>query len=229
MTKICAVCNEVVDDMFELFEKDSIKGHIYCLVESDRLTECSVCGRILLKEEAEEVEVYDDPWQEKPEVITICNPDFPAKGYEYDTSCLSLLGSSAWSHWYYFHCEVCERLVVAHAPANGWHSYYRILYDGTQICLKCYEKILLEDGHSKEEFEHGQIPGMFFSWDNRELTDAGYKEVPGYKRYFVRSSEDARRFCEKALKLIDMGYKVVVAYERLAIGGLEGTVSLYYK
>ena len=41
--------------------------------------------------------------------------------------------------------------------------------------------------------------------------------------------ESVKRYYEKAIELIDKGHKVVVAYESMAIGGLEGYVTLLKK
>ena len=89
----------------------------------------------------------------------------------------------------------------------------------------------MEEGleFEREKLETGRIPGMFFSCGNTEAREAGYIEVVGFTNYFVGSREAADRFRKKALELIDEGQKVVVAYERLAIGGGEGYVTLLAK
>jgi hypothetical protein len=70
---------------------------------------------------------------------------------------------------------------------------------------------------------------MFFSRDNHEPLDAGYRQVPGFTGFFVRTEQDAGRIIRKALALMDRGEKVVIGYERMAIGGGEGYVTLFEK
>lgn len=47
--------------------------------------------------------------------------------------------------------------------------------------------------------------------------------------YFVNGAESAKRYNRKALELVDSGNKVLTAYERLAIGGLEGYITMMSK
>ena len=70
---------------------------------------------------------------------------------------------------------------------------------------------------------------MFFSYGNTEPIQAGYKEVEGFKNFFVSCKWDADRFRNKALELMDQGKHVVIGYERMAIGGSEGYVTLMVK
>jgi hypothetical protein len=70
---------------------------------------------------------------------------------------------------------------------------------------------------------------MFFSGDNREPLRAGFEYVDGFRDYFVNGARTAQYFNEQALELIDSNFKVVTGYERLAIGGLEGYVSMFAK
>lgn len=71
---------------------------------------------------------------------------------------------------------------------------------------------------------------MFFSRGNPEPKAAGFLEVEGFRNYFIAGSVAAHRYnTHDALSLIDSGNKVITAYERLAIGGLEGYVTMMAK
>jgi hypothetical protein len=105
------------------------------------------------------------------------------------------------------------------------------MVDDEEICLRCYQEKLLDEGHEfeREKLESGQLPGMFFSYGNPEPKQAGYVDVPGFSNYFINDGDKADRFRKRALELMDDGYKVVIGYERLAIGGSEGYVTLMAK
>lgn len=130
--------------------------------------------------------------------------------------------------WAYFWCERCDREICEQHPDNGWQIQYRY-HDGDQICLRCYEKVILENGIERDKLESGTIPGMFFNHGNPEPKRAGYMEVPGFTDYHVRDNETAEAFRKKALELMDEGKIVVIGYERLAYGGGEGYVTLMVK
>lgn len=175
-------------------------------------------------------ELYDTPWDDTPRIAYL-HKRIPAalkkdSPFKYIDSCSELLDDHSWADFRYFECVECQRMICEQNPRNGWHTQYRYWGedgDGEQICLRCYEKEVLENGIPREKFENEQLPGMFFSGDNSEPLDAGYEKEG---TYFVG---DATPVCAKALELIDSGHKVVVGYESMAIGGLEGTVSLFYK
>jgi len=81
----------------------------------------------------------------------------------------------------------------------------------------------------RDKLEAGQIPGMFFSHGNPEPKEAGYFELPGYTEFFIKDPGSVEEFRSKALEMIDRGFKVVIGYERLGIGGGEGYVTLLAK
>ena len=128
----------------------------------------------------------------------------------------------------YFWCDSCDREICEQNPSNGWHIQYRD-YDDNQVCLRCYKDLILENGVEREKLESGRIPGMFFNYGNTEAIKSGYLEVIGFKNYRVNSHEKAERFIKKALDFMDEGNKVVVGYERLAIDGSEGYVTMMVK
>ena len=67
---------------------------------------------------------------------------------------------------------------------------------------------------------------MFFSYGNPEPQAEGYE--PLGDRFVGRDSQ-AEAVRIEILNLIDTGYQVVIGYERMAIGGLEGAISLHSK
>jgi hypothetical protein len=175
------------------------------------------------------LEVYDDPWQEEPKVVYLHQNVPRAFVKEYPNhrgeSCQDLLFDTGWGDFRYFICENCDRVVIRQCPHNGWHSYVHMMEDGEEICLKCYEADIFKNGLSRAEFEQCRIPGMFFNRGN--LEERGYEKVRGFIDFKVTSKETAKQFCDKALELIDSGCRVAVDYERLAIGGGEGYVTLF--
>lgn len=158
-------------------------------------------------------EVYETPWDDEPTLKHFCSEECE-EAYLYG-------GDFA-----YFTCDCCGREVCQQNPRNGWMVQYRY-EDSTMYCLKCYEEDILENGHSEEKFKNGQIPGMFLN--DSDLEDAGFEPVLPFTDYFVRTTNSAQVFANKALELINNGFKVVVNYERMAIGGIEGTVSMWAK
>jgi hypothetical protein len=160
------------------------------------------------------IELHGSPFDGKSRTAYYCSEE-----------CLDRMTDTSWSDFRYFDCPCCDRMICEQNPSNGYHTQYRI-YQNEQICLKCYEKIILENGVDREEFEEGRLPGMFLSSGNEEAISAGYKEVEGFVDYRVG---DGQPICDKALALIDEGCKVILAYESMAIGGLEGYVTLLAK
>jgi hypothetical protein len=100
-------------------------------------------------------------------------------------------------------------------------------YEDEEICLSCYEKIILEEGIARERFEAGRLDGMFFN--EQDLEDAGYVMVEDMENFYIRTECDVERYCREALKYIDDGYIVVTEYEHMAIGGLEGYQTMWAK
>jgi hypothetical protein len=125
-------------------------------------------------------------------------------------------------------CVKCDREISEQNRQNGWHIQYRD-YDGQMVCLKCYKDLIIKNGVEREKLEAGKIPGIFFSFGNPEPLQAGYKEVPGFTNFFVRSEESVDKFTKRALQFIDQGKKVVIGYESMGIGGGEGYVTLLVK
>jgi hypothetical protein len=176
--------------------------------------ECLACNRLAHGEFT--FDVYESPWDVHPTEKHFCSDDC-------QTTYLYSGGS-----FEYQDCPACGRTICQQNPGNGWMWQFKE-YNNEEICLSCYEKIILANGIPGESFMNEQIPGMFFSGDNHELFNAGYEEEPEFHGKFIRSKESIKDFCDKAIMLINSGYKVVVAYESMGIGGGEGYVSLYKK
>lgn len=187
------------------------------LAESEEREECRNCGTEKPKRKMLiGMQTYSTPWRDEPdqpryfcsercEEVYLFEPDFA-----------------------FFACEVCYRLVCEQNPSNGWMVQYRIVNECEQICLRCYEEDMLQNGQPDSDFDGGSIHGgMFFNYGNHELDDAGYECLLDHK--FIGGGLDAGRFNQQARDYIEQGYQLVTAFERMAIGGLEGTVSLYGK
>jgi len=140
--------------------------------------------------------------------------------------CIDKLTDIGWASFRYFECVACGRIIIRQCPSKGWHSYVRETEDG-EVCLRCWEKDIYENGLPREKFEEGQIPGMFYN--RRDLESHGFEQVPGFDNFPITSGFRARAFCDAAIRVLDEGCLVAVDYERMAIGGLEGYVSMWAK
>lgn len=193
-----------------------------------RSVECDTCGAVKSIRAMYAIDVYDTPWEEKAHTIYVCKHtprEFKAHyRYNWMESCEELLDDSSWADFRYFTCCICNRMICEQNPANGWHVQYRFLDDdsGEQVCLQCYEKMMFDDGLSDDDLESGKLRGMFFN--DSELIEHGFYKV---EDYFIRGQDQANKVIEQAKTLKAAGCKVVINYESLAIGGLEGYVSLW--
>lgn len=159
-------------------------------------------------------ETYDTPFSDLPRILCFCCEDCEEK----------FLSDS----FAYFYCHECAREICSQNPANGWHTQYREV-NGEMVCLKCYEKMILKDGIECEDYEKHNIRGMFFSSGNEEAINAGWQSVEGFEDICLNSKESVEKYCNKAIDLINKGYKCLNAWERLAYGGCEGYVTLFFK
>ena len=190
----------------------------------DNTIECDECYEPLRigSKVYTEVEVYDRPFEDKPRTLRL-HFDPTYNNYEV---CSERIYDMCWADFRYFNCEGCERIVCMQNPSNGWHSQCRIVGDCMMICLKCYEHGLLDNGVDRESIERGELSGMFFSHGNPEPLAEGYEPLGDR---FVGSDTQAKAVRTEILNLMDSGYQVVIGYESMAIGGLEGTISLHRK
>ena len=157
-------------------------------------------------------EVYETPWDEEPVTKTFCSDecmDYYLHGGDFS----------------YYWCDFCDREICGQNPTNGWHIQFRVHSD-SMMCLSCYQEEILKNGCSRDSFEDGSLPGMFFNVGNHAVLDAGFKEVGCYS---VTSHSCSTKLCRRAIQYIDNGYKVLIAWERIAIGGSEGTITMFIK
>ncbi|MBI4446884.1 MAG: hypothetical protein HY645_13385 [Acidobacteria bacterium] len=162
-------------------------------------------------------ELYDTPWQEQPRTAWFCSD-----------ACEEAYTSSG--SFDYDWCDGCNRQICGQNPGNGWHVQFREHEELGYVCLRCYETEILENGQPRSDFEGSRIKGgMFFSHGNEEPKRTGFEEVSGFDDYFVATTQEAKKYNSHALSLIDHGRKVLTAYERMAIGGLEGYVTMMAK
>jgi hypothetical protein len=185
---------------------------------------CHQCGEPIKRtDDFITLEVYDSPWGKPQEIHLHVDNELREN---YGISCEEALYDEQWSDFRYFKCSICNRIIIRQCPSNGWHSYVRETEDG-EICLCCWEEDTFENGLPRKKFEEGQIPGMFY---NREdLESHGFEQVPGFDNFPITSGFKARAFCDAAIRVMDKGCLVAVDYERMAIGGLEGYVTMWAK
>ena len=189
---------------------------------------CVVCEKRATSKNAVKMDLYDTPWDDVPRKVWVHN-DNAEKLNHYGETCIDLLYDTSWADFRYFDCVECGRTICEQNPANGWHSQVRYDECDEPICLRCYEQEILANGVPAEKFEKGALSGMFFSYGNKELAEAGYELIPEVDDRHIACQSDSRQVCDIALAEIAKGHKVIVAYESMAIGGLEGYVSLFSK
>ena len=205
----------IEDALIEKAWERANRIHNYLIERADRMDEdCMLCEKKKARQSQTRY-AFETPWDEEPVAKRFCSDDC-GDTYMYEEP------------WAYFMCGKCDREISEQSRQNGWHIQYRN-YEGDQVCLKCYEELVLENGVEREMLEIGKIPGMFFSYGNLEPLQEGYSEVEGFSDFFVSNQERADLFRKKALELMDVGKLVVIGYERMAIGGGEGYVTLMVK
>ena len=186
---------------------------------------CYECGEAIRRnEEYATLEVYDSPFDEQSKTIHLHVDNKISE--QYGISCEEALYDEHWADFRYFECPLCQRTIIRQCPTNGWHSYVRD-YEDEEICLGCFEHIIIKEGIARERFEAGKLDGMFFN--EQDLVNAGYEMVPDMENFFVRTKYDVERYCSVALQYIDEGYLVISEYEHMAIGGLEGYQTMWIK
>lgn len=174
-----------------------------------RYTFCDMCGDSVHEDDTTCVEIYDSPFDQYTDCAIACER---CADDEYSES---------------FECLECGRRIRYSSPSHPAHSNGREVEDDI-LCLSCYEEMLLEEGVDAHSFLIRIISGMFFSSNNIELTDAGWEVVEDYEDFYI-SENTKDEYCNKALALIDKGYMIINAYERLSILGDEGMVSMFCK
>jgi hypothetical protein len=188
---------------------------------------CHHCNEPVTPKTGFKLEILESPFSKESQTIWLHSDK--KHGNEHGELCADMAFDSYYDNFHLFTCSQCQRVIYNKNPHNGWHSQMRFTEDGEEICLKCYESDLLENGIPAEKLESGSLPGMFFSKGNPEPLEAGYQEVSGFDNYFVRGADSVKRICLAALDCISKGQKVVIGYESLGIGGSEGYVTLFAK
>lgn len=188
--------------------------------------ECNECGREKPKSQMHKLDVFDSPFDTIPRTIYVCKqaPKELSESH-YIESCDELLRDSSWADFRYFDCHVCNRMICEQNPHNGWHVQYRVV-DAEQICLSCYEKDMFENGLSEDDLESDSLHGMFF--DESELAKHGFSKHPDFDYVHVTGERQAQRILDTAKSLKTENRKVIINYESMAIGGLEGYISLWF-
>ena len=161
--------------------------------------------------------LYDSPWDELPKEKWLCDTNYDD---DYG-SCADKLTDNSWSDFRYSECDICQRLVCNQSPKNGWHVQM-MWYKDEYICLKCYEKEMFLYGIDEDTIDDRSLSGMFFNYD--ELEEQGFKRD---SIHFAASTYDAIHINARMRELISEGNYVLLNYERMAIGGLEGDCSIW--
>lgn len=204
----------LIDDL----EEQEIRLELQDKFERDEIPaafRCETCEKEFGFPAPYSKDVYNTPWEVTSHVHSYCSEECEqadSPGY-YDFAPI--------------HCDMCGRDIIERNPANGYMYQFRDL-DGAEVCLKCYEEHILENGVDIEVFEKGQVAGMFFSGDNSEPIEAGYEKVEDYDDVKVNDG-NKQAFLKKCIDLINDGYKVLVGYERMSIIGDEGFVTMWRK
>ena len=199
----------------------------YIEVSGIEVRECWECLETIIfegeyKEDFVEVDVFDSPF----DTVPLKQFFHATEEYDEDQNCYRRAFDTGWGDFRLFVCDDCGRIINRQCPSNGWHSYVKTIdYDGNEICLDCYEKDILENGVPFESFKSGKVEGMFAP----KAEENGYEVVEGFKMFFINNRSSANEYCKKAIELIYAGYNILNDYERMAIGGLEGYVTMWAK
>ena len=208
------------------------------MTTAEKTVTCYECDRERPINVMDSYELFDTPWDSEGTLGYFCNDEFghvenmrdndeePYDSWKYYLSCAEVLKDGSWADFRYFDCEGCNRTICEQNPRNGWHVQYRVddeCGDYEQICLKCFQDRILEYGVDRDSIENGNIVGMFFSHNDPLLE--GWDKFIDYR--FINSSDSKDRLLNEVLENIDNGYKVVIGYETMGIGGGEGSVNVY--
>lgn len=190
----------------------------------DNICVCDECEEEFEEDEAIESFVYDRPSGEESH-LNFCSencqeeylshPEFP-----------------------YLECFHCHRLVCYRNPSNGYHGqFHKHPFEEDQsgtfneVCETCHASLVLSKGQKLADFvnKRGEaLPkisgGVWFD----EEAFSGYLCDPDFDRFRVSCGNDAIEFNSRAADHINAGKKVVVSLDSMAIGGIEGRVSLFH-
>ena len=166
------------------------------------------------------VELYDTPWEDEPKLVFF-HSDECEEAYIHADS------------FGYRDCASCERTICQQHPGNGWQWQFCEHEDLVEICLRCYQDEILENGQPRSDFESvrhrppGTIKGgMFFSYGNAEPKKAGFDKVQAFAYYFVNHAQLASRYNDPAKRLLKTGACVITCYQPFGLAGHEGSVTM---
>ena len=191
------------------------------LAELDRY-ECSWCGESRFGHAVRErfrwnsvergpivIDYCSDPWQESPDrILRYCSEQ-----------CLETDDGDFRPEW----CETCHQAIAQRCESNGWRGYF-VAHDGWLECVACFQERLIRDQESIDEFVAGERGAPCDFFNESDLEDAGY-EVN--QSLFLRGSSGVETLREIVGNLRVVGLEVVIDQGATAIGGGEGSVTIW--
>jgi len=191
---------------------------------SDRTAKCEEFGIVCFKENMYTFDMWSRPFDSAPEETNF------SCYHAYDC----MIGNVYSKDYRYFTCECCDRTICEQNPSNGWHVQCRIVNECEQICLKCYEKDLFENGVDLDEvLEKETIPGMFFN--TSDLTKNDFYVFNNMGGVLVGSGYSGSRSPDVFFNTLRENYEelktkiIIFEYDSMAIGGLGGYVTVWVK
>jgi hypothetical protein len=128
----------------------------------------------------------------------------------------------------FFDCEYCNRTICEQNPNNGWETQYQILKIHEdypeQICNDCIRLMVVKQDSKINNPEFIRSNESFpLLWDS---PPEGWQEE---KYVVIKSPADYNEFLNELIKLTENGFSVYVKINSMAIGGLEGGLTVYKK
>lgn len=206
--------------------------------------ECYECKQKVPEKSTQSVDIFPQPWDETSTKIHLCCGNNDENNDENDgISCYERFFNSD-GDFPYQECNECLRLVCFRNPQNGYMGQFRTApkyhkdshkdshkdlpendssdEEPEEICLSCYEQVILKRGQPMSNFCGDRIKGgMFYSaieWGN-----AGYQNVDSV---YIRYDDDAAKYNKRARDLIDEGAQVITGFDSIGMG-LEGYISMF--
>lgn len=220
------------------------------IADTEKKVECYECERTVPQDSTQRVEIYPRPWDETSTEIYLCS-ESPCDGNDDENdendendgiSCYERFFNSN-GDFPYVECPECLRLVCFRNPGNGYMGQFRTApkyHDSKdnssdndssdndsndKICLQCYEKVIMDKGQPRSDFESGHIGGGMF-YNAIEWKEGGYQKMPEYDHAYIRSSSDAGKYNKRARDLIDEGAQVITGFDSIGMG-LEGYITMF--
>lgn len=219
---------EAPEELIEKWEKDkwgytskvSVEvGILQGLKDYGKISKCDEFGVYCFDEEMKEKEVYWRPY-DGPTTNRYCS------NFAMDCD----MGEVYSKDFRFFTCSHCGRTICEQNPSNGWMTQYRMYPDeecGDQVCLSCFEKIKVGEGMTDEEIKNQTSSGMFIC--SSDMLQLGFREDDVIYGFHVTGKSSVDILYARAKELKSSGNIVFLAYDSMAIGGLEGYVTLWVK